>query len=45
MIIPSAGIENRTGTVSQPAWLGSRNSFQLEAFGVPGLVPPRGLCI
>lgn len=35
MIIPSEGIENRTGTVSQPTRVGSRNSLQLEEFGDP----------
>lgn len=35
MIIPSEGIENRTGTVSQPTQVGSRNSLQLEELGDP----------
>lgn len=34
VIIPSEGIETRTGTISTPAWVGSRNS-QLEEFRGP----------
>lgn len=35
VIIPSEGIENRTGTVAQPASVGLRNSSQLDECGGP----------
>lgn len=35
VIIPSEGIENRTGTVCQRAWVGSSHSPCLEGLGDP----------
>lgn len=45
MIIPSEGIENRTGTVCLPAWVGSRKVPELEEFGSPDYLPLSSLAL